>query len=278
MQFLRRHLVVAIRAASGVGLLVVSVLLAVWLAFRASRDRSDSVAAMPQEQLGPTPVAPLETPRAAPASGAASDKPQRRTVRETMAEYWGAGWPELEARLRKEGVDLDRLLEPGDLLPWEEAEPLVHESFIGSAEMIQQSWKAAVDWPETVDAKFIEATFGVNVEQLTDADIAHVDQLGKEHGYEIRNTSEALWVGLQSALESRWGQNLYERSPLNLRGAAGERGRRVLVITSGAAGGWCVGATIYEDEFPEVVQLRSQLDQLKNERKKAIESYLASVK
>jgi hypothetical protein len=270
---------VAIRAAGGFGLVVVSAVLAVWLALNASDDRSDSVAAIPPEQLGSTPAAPPETPRAAPATaGAASDEPRRRTVRETMAEYWGAGWPELEARLRKEGVDLDRLLEPGDLLPWEEAEPLVHESFVGSASMIQKSWQAAIDWPETVDAKFIEATFGVNAERLTDADIAHVDQIGREHGFEIRNTSEALWTGLQSVLESKWSQNQYERSPLNLRGAAGERGRPVLVITSGAAGGWCVGATIYEDEFPEVVQLRSQLDQLKNERKKAIESYLASVK
>jgi hypothetical protein len=266
-----------------VGIAAASIGIAAWIV-RASLDREPKFgeAAVPSRAMLAD-VAPPESSRVESPQEVAPKPPRRRTVRDYLAEYYGADWEWLREKLERDRKALlDRPLEEDvPIASWAESEADARARVLLTPAQCEAYAKSELELDPTRYASWerVRQVFPDVPENLGQRDLEALQEVVKP--YEER----VLALGLQrSAILAdiqamKWESGSFRKAPYALPDVPGESGRKLVFSTAGGSkSGWAVQLNIYEDELPpEYFQYWEEIRREKSKCLKAAMDYIATL-
>ncbi len=211
-----------------------------------------------------------ETP-IAPETRMEAESHPPKTEREVLMEFWGDAWPDVEARLRVSGRNLDQV---ALVSPWEEAEALIepHMRVVESEREVYIDRR--LEWPDELTATSLRTALRMKLpENLSDEEIGQIALTAEPFNVDLREKAES-WVGqLEGVIRQKWDSKQFDRAPITTQGI---RCPAVLPFysTSKVAAGWTIVLNISDEEHPEFAALDSEIAALKRSRRNAVSTYL----
>jgi len=195
--------------------------------------------------------------------------PLEGSARAFLAEYHGAAWPEVEARLVAAGVALDV---PYYAHPWEEAEPEIRAGFrLGPDEragVLEQKFA----WPAELTQEWVRAQFDTGRPYpLGEEDLPVLADLVADLNLELLGKAELYCDLVDATLQARFERGEYVRQPYSSQGAPAPQG---FYATAVGALGWAATMALSREEHPELAQLLDEMRALRQARSERVVRYL----
>jgi len=237
---------------------------AAWLT-RASRGATTPAARAEESVARVAPgLAPAREPlEAAPAA------PLPGTARAFLAEYHGARWPEIEAAMERAELKLDQ---PFVAQPWEEVEPAIRAQARLDAGMRQRIENK--DWVAPLTNEWLQAEYKWPQDLVLDgAELAELEAQLAHEMQALQAADKAYADRLDFHLQSAFEQGEYVRAPFSTCGLDDEEGFFVKGIASGT---WAAGIILRDEECPDLVEMRNEIQLLEHERDRRVDAFLAA--
>jgi len=201
---------------------------------------------------------------------------QQETKRDYLRRYYGARSSDIEKQLEALGEDLDALVTPNTIMPWEQVEGKVRDILVKSLDemvMVSNGW---AHLPKEVNREYILNNFKIDSRKLSDVDVAMVESIVWKYDTFLQRDISTLQRGVRDALEKIWVDGAYNREPFSPLDISLDRDAS-LAGTSIGAYGWYVTAAVPRNQFPELSELQKIIDARFSERYAAIQKYLSSL-
>jgi len=207
----------------------------------------------------------------------------RRSVRDYLADYYGAEWVSIRAQLElKRGELLDRPLdESASIASWAESEEDARSRIVLSSEKCVAYAKTEIDLDPTayeswdrIRRRFPGVPENVGPRELEA--LRDVVRPFEERVLELGVQRAAILADIQTM---KWQSGHFRRAPFVLPDQALESGRRCVFTAAGhSSSGWAVQLDVYEDELPpEYFQYWKDIGSAKQDSLKAARDYIASL-
>jgi hypothetical protein len=256
---------------------------AVWW-FTGNHDRSTPTLAAPPGAVVVSESAPAESARVEALPQSTPEAPPRRTVRDYLAEYYGADWASVRETLERDRKD--RLDQPLDeSLPigsWAAAREEVRSKIILPPEKYEGWSKAEVDLDTTVYDSWerVRAVFPNVPQNVGQRELDALRDIVKPHHDRamLLGLERAAILGNVQALKFDSGGVRY--APFALpRQSSDVPGRRCIAQSTGSSrSGWMADLWIYEDELPpEYFQHWNDIAAAKLAADRAAKAYIDSL-
>jgi hypothetical protein len=225
----------------------------------------------PMSAFTPAPTPAIVPERRAPdpsPSPAAAQEPVEAPVplRQCLEEYWGARWPEQEAKMRAAGLDLEQACA---FEPWEEVAPLFEAHLLLDEAERESHVLTLLEWPQEPTGESIGRALSA---RIPEEDVATVVQIAEPYNARIRDLG-ALWAdSLEDHMLDAWAAGRYQKAPFSTVGLEAESG--AFHVQSFAGAGWTAIVMLTEEECPGMMQIRDEIDGLRDERRAAVLSYV----
>jgi hypothetical protein len=215
----------------------------------------------------PSPARETLEPVPAPSGVPLPDGPT--TARAFLAAYYGANWPDVEARLEAAGQSLDV---PYVFTPWEEVMDKFEERIGMSAENTAQLVRDRVRWPEQLTPEYVAQRFQLREgEQVDEADLVHIEELVAEKHREITALAEHYCDLVDYFVHERFRRGDVVRAPYTTAGLDPTLGFH---SQSHGGHGWAVTITLTREQYPEIEPLEDRMLDLAEERDQEVVAYL----
>jgi hypothetical protein len=251
-----------------------------WVRHSAGRETSGAAA---PNAAATVDVTPAEMSRIEAEPFVFAESPQRRTVRDYLADYYGAQWESVRDQFERDRKALlDRPLEePSPIATWEESEADAGSRIILTPERCEAYAKSEVDldptayesW-ERVRRQFSDVPENVGQREL-DA-LRDIVKPFEERVVALGVQRAAIIADIQTM---KWQLGKFSKAPFALPEQPLDAGRRCVFTTAGHSNsGWAVQLNIYEDELPpEYFQYWNDIKKEKAQSLKAAMEYIATL-
>lgn len=191
------------------------------------------------------------------------------SARAFLAQFHGADWPAVEARLVAAGVALDV---PYFFHPWEEAEPEIRAGYrLGQGEragILEQK----LAWPAQLTVEWVRSTFASGRPYpLTEEDLPVLRDLVADQNLELLGKAELYCDLLDASIQERFLRGDYVRQPYSSSAQASPSG---FYSTAVGARGWATSMALTREEYPELVTLLDEMQALRQARNDRILRHL----
>jgi hypothetical protein len=230
----------------------------------------------PSRAITPGEVAGFERHAAVPAGAPATGERRRVVTRRAfLEEHFGDAWPEVEAAYA--GAGLDRVLETGDLAPWEEAAGAIRqrarETFAADAAALRRA-VAGWDGPIGVDElpRQFELPSGADVLLLSTELATQTVALDER----ILSLADEYAILLEQAIDALVAAPDPERYPLAPAGPL-PRPRQApdeLYRLHAEAEGWTAVFRVRASEFPALGRVATECRRMQALRRQRIQELL----
>lgn len=244
--------------------------------FRVQGNGSDPVP-RPMDEVMAAPVLPDAPPsliglrEAKLFTPGTSESAPVRTVRDALLEHWGQEWPSVEARLLEQGRDLDRVAER--IPAWDEVAPEIEKHFAYSEAKIK-GLRDRFLWTFPTTAEVVADKLSRTLVDLVAGECSAIDEIAYKYQDDLSASVDDYIRLMNDALGELWRQRRFEKSPYTLAGVGAPGRERLIMSTSLAVNGWCVGLRVLASEFPELDSVRKRLEELKHERNHEVSAFL----
>jgi hypothetical protein len=212
-----------------------------------------------------------------------------------LQDFWGDKWPELRAELEKLAPErlarYEALVLTEDLVPAPLSE-LEDEIIRGLLEEFERSkhylaWRGDAEaWPETITAEFLEETLSVGPLEAAGALIQGVQDVADSHRAALTEARREFFAAAQVAVEREARAGAYIAWPLIVVGPGinprtGELSARSsdmgadVTLTITHLGLWSLMLKVLSAEYPNVHDLRLQMDALGGRRLREAKAVLS---
>lgn len=242
-----------------------------------SRDdgKLGSLSLPPSDRVdGASDVAVTTHVEPAPASDIAA-----RTVRDFLRDFYGDDWEAQRARLEAAlGKQLDEPFDAHPVLPWEEVQARLRAVVVPSAEAIEATAEAALEWEPGCDADWdsIRRRFPNVPEGMRDVELREFQDLAKAANEPIREIALQRATSLASAISNRWDRGQFDRAPYVLpepASAAANRNDVARAVCSGE--GWAIRVRVESADLPaEYDAMQRDIQKRLYDRSVALSKYL----
>lgn len=201
------------------------------------------------------------------AEPASAPRPQR--ARDFLAGYYGARWPEVEARIEAAGQDLDL---PYSFTPWEQVEAqfdgLIGLTATGRASIVRDQ----VRWTDELTPEFLRTNYALGESFAIDAaDLVAIEAQVTDRNRQIAELAEHYCALIDTFVRAKWASGDYVRAPYTTAGLSQEMGFH---SQSHGGLGWAVTLTLTRERYPEVVPVEERMSELVAERDDSVLAYL----
>lgn len=193
-----------------------------------------------------------------------ADSP-RKSAREVLADYRGSEWPEHEAAILEKGMDLDQ---PFEIVPWESAALVLEQHVPLSESAVEGQIVSMLEWPEEPSIDELENSISVRVPGEKLDGVVH---LAEPYNDRIREVAGHWARLLEIHVNDRWLRGDFQKAPFSTFGMPQEQGFYSKVI---AGSGWAAVITLTEEECPDMMEVRDEIEQIRQERFAAIVRYV----
>lgn len=216
---------------------------------RADAEPRDEVALEPQARL---PVEP------------------EKSLGSALADYWGAGWPAMEARYHQANVDLGASLSTSGWKPWEEVEAEVQAAARSIHERDREFFRDFFLSRFEEMGGFAQAQLSITEDNeaermpLLEAAVADID-------VELEVLSVQYVGQLDRAMERAFARGPDKYPLVDLRGQdrdmpPEEMATRPFKIIQVENGGWYVAYNLHYADCPQLIEIETQQRELKSRR------------
>jgi len=213
-------------------------------------------------------------PRSEPSAGASTaELPAPRTARAFLADYYGASWPEIEARIVASGqADLEL---PYTFLPWEDVELVFERSIPLDTQERADIVRGQLRWPETLSPEFLAEQFQLEGRPaaVDEAELQDIETLVAAKNQALAELGEFFADRIDFYAQEKWQRGDYLRRPFTTAGLSDVQGFH---SQSHGGFGWAVTLTLRREDCPDVVQLEREIQALCRERDGLVLEYLAA--
>lgn len=224
------------------------------------------------------PLTEVASPDRVPSEGPRSDQESvQATARSTLEAYWGDQWPEIEAGMLAQGLDLDA---PLDLPPWEEVAGEFRELFELTDEQAAQYREGQVQWPDELTRDWIERQYPGVLEAATvigPREFAELESLTAEINHQLGMEFDDYIARQRRALDQAWYSGAFVKSPFATYGVPKLKTERAFFAGARSHKGWSVRVQLYESDHPDIVELKRRMHTLRSQRNAQVEQYLAAL-
>ncbi|MEW6074268.1 MAG: hypothetical protein AB1726_16950 [Planctomycetota bacterium] len=220
------------------------------------------------------PIVPVEAPGAPLAT--AFEEPEGSTppplvpAREFLQSYWGARWPEYEQQILRKRGDLNALIDPSQIVTWEEIEP-EYRAFVTDPKVEDiEGFYTAIYKPTPSDAELLQI-YGAD-EKLTPELCAVLRSMAQTFESEITEGIRALVTEELRFRQRIWDEKLYAAGPLAAVGGPDElHEARPGLLSKSLRGGWALTFRLDQAFDPGFAQAYVRLDRLRQMRREALQ-------
>jgi hypothetical protein len=215
--------------------------------------RADESSGAPQEELG----------KGAPA-------------RAYLADYYGARWPEVEAKIEAWGpqpIDLDM---PYYQRPWEEVEA----DFVATLPMHEDARASLIHsrirWPEKLTEPYLREEFPAGRGrryEIDESDLLAIETLVVTKNEEAALLGKVFTERIDAHVLDHWATGNYLRAPFTTAGLSDKLGFHSM---STGGHGWAITITLQSEECPDVIEVEHQIEVVNEERDQIVRDYLAA--
>jgi hypothetical protein len=242
------------------------------LVARAGREpvrAQENLASLAAAEVLPGAVDALGYARRLPSEGLTPAPSGAVPARAFLADYYGAAWQEKEARLLAAGVDLDV---PYLFHPWEEAEPVIRESYRLSDEERTGITERRFGWPTELSLDWVRQTFATGRQYpLSEEDLPVLQDLVADLNLELLGKLELWTASIDVLLQERFRRGEFVRMPYTNQGLDDSQG----FYAKGVGGlGWATGITLRREDYPDMVLLEQEIDGLRRQRYERVVRFL----
>lgn len=221
-----------------------------------------------------------------------AELPKYLDTAETLAEYWGKDWPDVEAELFPGGVDPEEL---SRIQPWPEVADVHLATMDPTGDMrVEALYRQLLAWPgweyrgtyaDRPEPKMAELTpdslfWATRCPGSSDLGQAQVEQLEgefRELNSELDGLVRAYLDGLAAAVRFEFERGGYERAPLRFRDSA-ERSDDELYSRKVTAGGWTTRMQLCASQYPGLGLLKAQIDSLRQTRQERLKQRVSALR
>jgi len=191
------------------------------------------------------------------------------SARAFLAQYHGANWPQVEARLEGAGVALDV---PFKLHPWEQAEAEIAAGYRVGPEERGQILEQKLAWPAELTLDWVRAEFATGRPYpLDEQDLPVLSDLVADLNLELLGKAELYCDLLDATLRERFRSGQYQREPYTNAGLDTPGG---FYATSVGALGWATGMVLTREDYPELAVLSDDMRALRHARRERVVRHL----
>jgi len=242
-----------------------------------------SVASLPGDALA-APVV-LESPRRLATLDARAEESSRAPeaelghgapARAYLADYYGARWPEVQAKIEAWGpqpIDLDM---PYYQRPWEEVEA----DFVATLPMQEDARasliRSRIRWPEKLTEPYLREEFPAGRGrryQIDESDLLAIETLVEGKNQEAALLGKVFTERIDAHVMDSWATGNYLRAPFTTAGLSDDLGFHSM---STGGHGWAITITLSKDECPDVVEVEHQIEAVNEERDQIVRDYLTA--
>jgi hypothetical protein len=238
---------------------------------RVSALRSEPEASVPVPVLlaSDPPAVPLAAMRAELALSPPAEPRPQQTAREFLAGYYGAQWPEIEAKIEASGQGLDI---PFVFTPWEDVQSDFEVRVGLSREQRQSTVRTNMHWSEPLTREFLVTTFPMpEPHEVDETDVPAIASLVAEKNERLAAVAEHFAGVIDQRMQGKWRSGDYVRAPFTTFGINDRLG---FASQSHGGRGWAIALTLTVEDCPEVPALQEEMWQLRTERDELVMRYL----
>ncbi len=214
-------------------------------------------------------VAPLAAARAELAVSPPAEPRPQQTAREFLAGYYGAQWPEIEAKIEASGQALDI---PYVFTPWEDVQSDFEVRVGLNGEQRQSTVRTNMHWSEPLTREFLVATFPMpEPHEVDETDVPVIASLVAEKNERLAAVAGHFAGLIDERMQGKWRSGDYMRAPFTTFGINDRQG---FASQSHGGRGWAIALTLTVEDCPEVPSLQEEMWQLRMERDELVMRYL----
>lgn len=228
-------------------------------------------------------VAPQEALRVETEHKVAPEAQPRRTVRDYLAEYYGAGWESVREQFERDRKALlDRPLEePVAIATWADSEADARAKVILTPDRCETYAKSELELDPEAYASWdrIRQRFPDVPENVGPHELRALQEIVKPFEQRMLDLGIQRTAILADVQAMKWTRGDFRKAPFVLPEQPFDKTRRCVFTTAGhSTSGWAVQLNIYEDELPpEYFQYWKDIKKEKAQSLKAAMEYIATL-
>jgi hypothetical protein len=189
---------------------------------------------------------------------------------EYLAAYFGTRWDEVREFTRLSQKDLDALIDPALIPPWQTVEPQMLADLEASCADVEGQAQEALKWDEsgrlTDSIDFSAPAFNPGHKTMTASDITGLRAAMKPFDDEIRDVALHRAVLMLPALKNAYQKGQYEKSPVVRVMPKRLRGGHVCALKILVADNWNMVIGFVEGDSPEYDAASALIEDIRRAR------------